>query len=331
MKKIFKILGYLLLILILLITGLLLYVKTALPNVGKAPTLKIDYSADRIERGRYLANNVAVCMDCHSTRDWTKFAGPLAAGTLGKGGERFDQGQGFPGIYYSKNITAFGIGRYTDGELFRLITTGVTKEGRAMFPVMPYSHYGKMDPEDIKSIIVYLRSITPIRNDVPESSSDFPMNFIINTIPVKGSPQKKPATSDQLAYGAYLTNACSCIECHTKVEKGRIIGELSFSGGREFLMKDGSIIRSSNITPDSLTGIGGWTREMFMGRFTFFADSSYKPRTVAAGEFNSIMPWNMYGKMTKEDLAAIYTYLNSVKAIKNEIVKLTPARKEESH
>ncbi len=327
MKKFFKILGYALLILVLVISGLLIYVKTALPNVGAAQVLKIEYSPERIERGTYLANSVTICMDCHSTRDWTKFAGPLTDGTLGMGGERFDQKVGFPGVYYSKNITPAGISRYTDGELFRLITTGVTKEGRAMFPVMPYRHYGKMDPEDIKSIIAYIRSLAPIQNQVPESVSDFPMNFIINTIPGKANPQRMPAKSDQLAYGTYMANACSCIECHTNVEKGKIIPELAFSGGREFNLRDGSIVRSSNLTSDVETGIGSWTEEMFISRFKSYADSGYKPQPVAIGEFNSFMPWNMYSKMTKEDIASIYRYLKNVKAIKSKIVKFTPPQK----
>lgn len=324
MKKFFRIIGYALLIVILVISGLLIYVKTALPNVGPAPAITIEYTPERIERGRYLANSVTVCMDCHSTRDWNKFAGPVTEGTLGKGGERFDQKVGFPGVYYSKNITPAGISRYTDGELFRLITTGVTKENRAMFPVMPYGHYGQMDPEDIKSIIAYIRSLAPIQNPVQESVSDFPMNFIINTIPAKANPQKKPPESDTLAYGKYLTNASSCIECHTNVSKGRIIPELAFSGGREFMMRDGSIVRSANITPDRETGIGSWTEEMFMSRFKIFADSSYTPQDVAAGQFNSIMPWNMYSKMNKEDLKAIYRYIKNVKEIKNTVIKFTP-------
>ena len=323
MKKVFKFLGYTLVILILLIAGLLTYIKVALPNVGAAPNLTVDLSAEKIERGRYLANTVSVCIDCHSTRDWTKFAGPIIIGTLGKGGERFDQKVGFPGTYYSKNITPAGIKRYTDGELFRLITTGVTKEGRAMFPVMPYQHYGSMDPEDIKCIIAYIRSLAPIENPVAESVSDFPMNFIINTIPQKAEPQKLPAKSDSLAYGKYLVNAASCVECHTQVNKGKVIAGLEFSGGREFKFHDGSIVRSANITPDEITGIGKWTKELFIARFKMYADSSYKPQTVAAGQFNSIMPWNMYSKMNTEDLAAIYTYLKTVTPLKNTVTKFS--------
>src|SRR5579863_6947795 len=103
MKKVLKFLGYTLLILILLIAGVLTYIKVALPNVGAAPELTVESTPEKIERGRYLANSVTVCMDCHSTRDWSKFAGPLTDGTLGRGGERFDQKVGFPGVYFSKN------------------------------------------------------------------------------------------------------------------------------------------------------------------------------------------------------------------------------------
>jgi len=323
MRKALKVLSYLLLVILLLVSISLVYIKTALPNVGPAPDLKIASTPEKIERGRYLANAVTVCMDCHSTRDWTKFAGPLTEGTLGKGGEKFDQKAGFPGIYYSKNITPAGISRYTDGELFRLITTGVTKEGRAMFPVMPYGHYGKMDPSDIESIIAYIRSLSPIQSQPPESKSDFPMNFIINTIPKKAIPEHMPAPTDTIAYGKYMVNASACIECHTQVDKGQIIEKLAFSGGRTFSMPAG-VIRSANITPDAATGIGSWTEEMFLNRFKLYADTAYQPALVKEGEFNSIMPWMMYSKMKPADLSAIYKYLRTVKALENKVDKFSP-------
>jgi len=325
MKKILKITGYSLLVIIVIIAGLLTYINTFLPNVGEAPDLKVDRTAERIARGKYLANSVTVCVDCHSNRDWNKFLGPLIDGTLGKGGERFDSRQGFPGIYYSRNITPVGISRYTDGELFRVITTGVTKEGRAMFPVMPYHYYGKMDPEDINSLIAYLRTLEPIDSKAVESVSDFPMNFIINTIPEKAKPNKLPNKSDLLAYGAYMTNAGACIECHTPVKRGQILEELAFSGGRAFILPDGSTVRSANLTADSATGLGAWTKEQFVARFKMYADSSFPPSPVKPGQFNSIMPWLTYTKMDKEDLTAIYTYLSQVKAIPNKVIKFSAA------
>lgn len=325
MKKVIKVFLFVLVVAAVGITGFIGYVKLALPDVGEAPALKIELTPERVERGRYLANSVTICMDCHSSRDWSKFSGPIIPGTFGKGGDRFDHSVGFPGVYHAKNITPAGISRYTDGELYRVITTGVNKEGRAMFPVMPYLYYGKMDQEDIYSIIAYIRSLEPIENQVAESESDFPMNIIINTIPSAPAHVKRPAPSDEVAYGGYMVNAAGCIECHTQVDKGQIIPELAFGGGRAFNFPDGSTIRSSNISPDDQTGIGKWTKEMFVQRFKMYADSSYVLPNVQPGEFNSIMPWTMYSTMKDEDLAAIYTYLRSVKPINNPVVKFSPA------
>lgn len=327
MKKALKIVGWLVAILIIAVAGLLTYVKVALPDVGPPEDLAIDYTSQRIERGRYLANHVNVCMDCHSTRDYSKFSGPLVEGTLGQGGDRYDHAVGMPGTFYAKNITPEGIGRYTDGELLRLITTGVTKEGNPMFPFMPYPYYGQMDREDIYSIIAYLRSLSPIKNDVPESTKDFPINFIVHLIPQKASFTTKPAESDTLEYGKYLTNASGCVECHTPVDGGRIIPELAFSGGREFPFADGSIVRASNITPDSETGIGALTKEAFIARFKIYGDSNYVAPQVPAGEFNTYMPWTMYGGMSETDLGAIYTYLRTIEPKKNTFEKWSPATK----
>lgn len=309
--------------LVLIIAGLLLFVSFALPNVGEPEYLKIDRTKERLIRGEYLANSVSVCMDCHSKRDWNTFSGPLVSGTLGQGGEIFNQKFGFPGEYYSKNITPSGIGNWTDGEILRAISTGVDKNGAALFPVMPHPNYGKMDKEDLYSIIVYLRSLKPIANKVPDSKSDFPMNFIINTIPKKAEFSKKPSEKDVVNYGAYLFNAASCIECHTKQEKGTKIEGMELAGGFEFPMVTGGIVRSSNITPDKTTGIGNWTEEMFVNRFKSYVDSTYIPNKVEKGNFNTVMPWTMYGKMKKEDLKAIYAYLKTVKPVKNSVVKFS--------
>ncbi|HCT24427.1 MAG TPA: cytochrome C, partial [Chitinophagaceae bacterium] len=96
MKKAFKVLGYLVLGIIVLLAAALTYVKLALPNVGDAPQLTVQATPEKIARGEYLANHVTVCMDCHSKRDWTKFSGPVTPGTLGMGGDRFDESVGMP-------------------------------------------------------------------------------------------------------------------------------------------------------------------------------------------------------------------------------------------
>lgn len=324
MKKVLKVIGIALAAIVVIIGGVMTYVAVALPNVGEAPDLKVEATEERIARGKYLANAVNVCLDCHSTRDWGKYSGPVIEGTMGKGGEEFNREMGFPGVYYSKNITPAGIGRYTDGELYRVITSGVTKEGRAMFPVMPYQYYGKMDDEDVYSLIAYLRTLEPIENQVPESTTDFPVNIILKTIPAKGTPTKRPALSDTLAYGAYMANASGCVECHSPVKDNKIDPERQFAGGREFGFPSGAVVRSSNISMDPETGIGKWSRQAFIQRFKSYADSSYVPPAVGPNDFNTMMPWMMYANMTEEDLGSIYAYLKSLPAHHNPVVKYTP-------
>ncbi len=128
MKKLLKILGYGLMVVLIIIVGLLTYVKTLLPNVGSAPELKVEITTEKIERGKYLTNNVMLCMDCHSTRDWSLFSAPMITGTEGKGGETFDQKLGFPGKYIAPNITPFHLKNWTDGEIFRAVIKAQEEE-----------------------------------------------------------------------------------------------------------------------------------------------------------------------------------------------------------
>lgn len=318
-----KLIKWFLVAVITIVTVFLFYVSFLLPNVGEAEYVTIDKTSQRLKRGEYLANHVTVCMDCHSTRNWNNFSGPLIKGTLGKGGELFNQKYGFPGEFYAKNITPFGVGNWTDGELLRAISSGVNKNNKALFPVMPHPNFGKMDKEDLYSIIVYLRSIPAIENKVPNSVADFPMNFIINTIPQKAKYAKLPNENDKIKYGAYLFNAAACNECHTKQEKGKKIVGMELAGGFEFPMATGGVARSANITPDKETGIGKWSEKMFVDRFKFYADSANHTIPVKKGTFNTVMPWTMYANMKESDLKAIYAYLKTVKPIKNTVIKFS--------
>jgi mono/diheme cytochrome c family protein len=316
MKKALRYFLYFVVILIVAIGGMITYVKSALPNVGPPPELSIELSSERIARGKYLANHVMQCVDCHAQRDFSLFGGPPMEGTIGKGGDLFDQSMGFPGKFVARNITPHGIGNWTDGELFRAITTGVSKDGSALFPIMPYEYFGKCDPEDIKAVIAYLRTLEPINSSPEASVPDFPFNIILNTIPSKQESTSLPSPSDRLAYGKYMTTAAVCGECHTKKEKGETIGE-PFAGGFEFDFGY-AVLRSPNITPHE-TGIGTWTKDQFIDRFKQYADSSYTPHKVKEGDFQTVMPWLMYAGMDDYDLGAIYDYLKTLTPVNNEV------------
>lgn len=326
-SKVLKILAAIVAFIVVVIIGFVIYLKFLLPDVGDPPDIKVSATPEMIERGEYLANHVMVCMDCHGGRDWNKFSGPMKHGFEGAGGEVFDQKFGFPGSFTAKNITPANLKTWTDGEIFRAITTGVNKDGKAFFPVMPYKYYAQLDPEDINAVIAYLRSIPPIQNTVTESKADFPFNLILNTIPEKANLHKRPSQSDVIAYGKYMATAAACMECHTKQEKGKIVGE-SFAGGFEFSMGNGTTVRSANITPHS-TGIGSWSKEAFIQRFKNYADSSFVLPNVdlAKGEFQTVMPWTMYAGMKEEDLGAIYDYLKSLSPVENKVEKFTASLK----
>ena len=324
MKKVIKILVYILALIVVAIIVLVTYVKLALPNVGKPEQISIERTPERIARGKYLANSVTVCIDCHSTRDWNQFSGPIIEGTEGKGGEVFDQKFGFPGSFHARNITPASLSNWTDGEMLRAIASGVDKNGKALFPVMPHPNYGKLDREDLYSIIAYIRSLKPIEHQVPASVPDFPMNFILNTIPQKATYSKRPDTSNVLAYGQYIFTAAACNECHTKKEKGAPVAGMELAGGFEFSIGSGGIVRSANITPDNETGIGKLTESDFLQKFKHYNDSSYLNPSIKKNTFNTVMPWMMYRNMKEQDLKSLFSYIKTFKPIKNVVVKYTP-------
>src|SRR5271167_3290185 len=135
MKKFFKILLILVLAIVVLVIGAVTYVKTALPNVGAAPVLHVPLTAANIERGKYLVTSVAACLECHSPRDWNRLTAPKYADSIGAGGLKFGHEFGLPGNFYSPNITPYALSKYTDGELFKVITTGENKYGKPLFPL----------------------------------------------------------------------------------------------------------------------------------------------------------------------------------------------------
>jgi hypothetical protein len=324
MKKFVKILLIVLVVLVLAAAGMLSYLKFALPRVSEAPDLEIEITPVRLERGKYLAWHVTGCMECHSKRDWSTFSGPIIPGTEAAGGMPFTREMGFPGVYYPSNLTPAGLGDWSDGEIFRAITSGVSRDGRSLFPVMPYHDYRTMDTEDIYSIIAYLRTLEPAGGKTPVSESDFPFNFIINLIPEEPEFSTLPDTTDMVALGKYMANAGGCINCHSlQDDKGRMIPGMLFSGGNEFPMPTGGIVRSSNLTPDNETGIGRWTEGAWVARIKAYADSSVKLPEVNTGDFNSVMSWVNHSHMTETDLRAIYRYIQTIEPISNKVEKFT--------
>ncbi len=310
--------------------GAVAYLFTAYPDVGPPPDISVEGTQQQIERGKYLANHVSVCMDCHSTRNFDKFSGPIVPGTFGKGGDAFTEDMGLPGTFYSKNITPHNLGDWTDGEIYRAITTGVTKDGKALFPLMPYPGYSKMDPDDVKAIIAYIRTLEPIDYQPPASKPNFPVNILLRTDPQPADPMERPNPENTIKYGKYLISIAGCTDCHTPQKQGADIEGMYLAGGFEYKMPFGTI-RSANITPDKETGIGRWTKEMFVNQFKQYDVPTDSLRDVKKGDMNTLMPWQMYAGMSDQDLEAIYHYLQTVDAVKHKVTLFTPPSKQKEN
>jgi len=152
---------------------------------------------------------------------------------------------------------------------------------------------------------------------------DFPVNWIVRTIPQPAALGEHPDPSDTVAYGEYLANIAGCLHCHTKIEEGTPVAEMELAGGFVFELPSGTI-RSANITPDEGTGIGGWEKEYFVKLFKVWEVPESEWTRVEPDEFNTIMPWIMYAKMTEEDLGAIFDYLQTVRPIEHQVEIHTP-------
>jgi hypothetical protein len=342
LKKLLKGLATVLGTLVVLIALLLTYVTHALPKVKPADeSLKIEATPARLARGEYLANHVAGCLDCHSQHDWKTYGHPMIAGTLGMGGDPiFGPGIGLPGIIRPKNLTPYGIGRYSDGELVRVIRTGVTKEGKPLFPFMPYQAFADMEQEDLYSIIAYLRTLPPIRNDVPEHQLDPPLNIIVHTIPKDAPEFPKPVDrKDPVAYGKYLVHIAGCTDCHTPVDAHhQPLPGMFLAGGQEFLYPNskyerhpgGGVFRIPNITPDEKTGIGLWTKAQFLAKFQMWRGKSgealHHPIDLDKGDYQPIMPLEYFSGMTDEDLGKIYEYLRTIPKVEHAVVRFDPPK-----
>ena len=177
-------------------------------------------------RGKELFEKIANCEDCHSQRDISKFAAPTIPGTTG-GGFEFPAELGFPGKVVSANITPdpeTGIGTWTDGEKIRAIREGVSRDGRALFPLMPYTYFRSMSDEDVYSVVAFLNSLPPVKKRMPRTELNFPVNLMIKGAPrpVDG-PVPEPDRSDRLKYGKYLVTMANCVVCHTPEDKGQLV------------------------------------------------------------------------------------------------------------
>jgi mono/diheme cytochrome c family protein len=306
-KRIFKWTGALILLIVICVSAVVPF-RQNLKYEAPFPEITASKDTAVISRGRQLVFGAAHCADCHTNHNGNVDS-LLEAGVVVplSGGFNFE----LPvGNIYSKNITPdslTGIGKRSDQELARVLRYGVHANGTAVFNFMPFQN---MSDEDLISVISFLRSQKPVRNEIPENTFNVVGNmvkaFLVKPVGPEGEVAKSIKRDTSAAYGKYLAvSIANCSGCHTKRDlTGGYTGE-PFAGGAEFDEKAGIYI-PPNLTPHFTGRIWKWSQEAFIARF----------RTGKLVE-GTPMPWNSFKRMSDDELKAIYKYLQTVKPVNN--------------
>ena len=278
--------------------------SSAVPAVNPQP------AADRLERGRYLVEGPMHCFMCHSDSDWKLPGGKYVSERKGAGHKWADFG--FP-FLIAPNISPdpeTGAGKWTDETFARAIREGVGHDGRRLFPIMPYMLFRKMSDEDLASVLAYIRSIPPVRNQLPTTVLP---DEIRNSLPPHQAitePVPEPDLSDPVRRGEYLVTLGNCTECHTpKDEHGAPLPGLDFAGGFVMTGPWGEVA-SANITSDP-SGISYYDEALFI--------KTIRTGQVQARKLNSVMPWIYFRNMTDDDLKAIFAYLRTLRPVQHRV------------
>lgn len=317
LRRLVRIVLYLVAAVVVIAAGGLGYLFVAFPRAATPEVFQAPRTAERLARGEYLSRHVVGCSDCHGERDWTKYSAPQIREREGHGGMAFKLDVG---TLYAPNITPARLESWSDGEVLRAMTSGVSKDGRPLFPLMPYENLRQLSREDAEAVIAFVRTWKPAARDVPPTQLNFPLNLIVRTIPSPAPPlrEKAPDPSNRVEYGKYLVTIASCGDCHTKREKGEKVPGMDYAGGLKFEMRSGGEIQSANITPDPETGIGRWTEAEFLDRFKSVANAPEESLALN-GRKNTEMPWRDYGGMTSEDLTAMFAYLRTLPPVRHAV------------
>jgi mono/diheme cytochrome c family protein len=282
------------------------------PEARPLTDRRFDSSPARLQRGEYLVRNVTGCLFCHSELEPSAEGFPVKAGRDGAG--KVWAPEGMPWLV-APNITPdreTGAGGWSDDAIARAVREGVGADGRALFPIMPYTNFRHMSDEDLASVIAYIRSLPAVKNPLPKAAVPFPVNRLINTVPrrLEGSvPPPDVSTPEQR--GKYLTTLASCSDCHSPMDdRGAFVPGMDFAGGNPFPYEGRRTVASANLTP-ATNGIPYYDESLFL--------EVIRTGRVRERKIDDQMPWGHYRRMTDEDLKAIFAYLKTLKPVEHYV------------
>lgn len=254
----------------------------------------------QIEAGRRIAIE-GDCAGCHTLDKAQPFAGGVSLQTPF-------------GTLVGSNITPdneTGIGLWTFDDFKNALRSGRGKNGKRLYPAMPYPAFTKMSDADVASLWVYMRSVAPIRNPVESNQLPFPYSIrlsmmgwnLLNFSESRFKPD--PSRSAEWNRGAYLVEGAGhCGACHTaKTTLGADDTSKALRGG----LLQGWY--APDITGDNRKGLGGWSDDEIVA----YLKTGANGRSVASGPMIEAIQ-NSTSNMPEADLRAIATYLKQVNA-----------------
>ena len=245
-----------------------------------------------IVRGRHLVRSIGYCIECHGDR---------------LEGDVMEDDPIF-GRLVGRNLTPGkgGIGgRRSDLDFVLAIRHGIGTDGKSLV-IMPAESFYFFSDADLGAIIAYLKSLPPVDNELPPTRLG-PLGriFVVLGAPFMTADEidhtaprpVAPEPGVTVEYGGYLARACTF--CHGD--------DLSGEG-----IDAPAGIVPANITPGGR--VGRWSE----------ADFITAMRTGVTPRGHEMDPdemlWKSIGRLTDDELKALWMYLRSVPPIVPEAV-----------
>ncbi len=267
----------------------------------KMPDTKVvTATTQTLDRGEYLAR-VGDCVACHAA----------------PGGKQFAGGRAMPtpfGDLFVPNITPdddTGIGLWTAADFYRMMHSGVSRDGSLLYPAMPFASYTKVTREDSDSIFAYLMSVAPVRQKNRPHELRFPYNqreMLLGWRALylkEGEYASDPKQTVQWNRGAYLVQGLGhCTMCHTAIN--------ALGGSSEAKAFEGGMIPNQNWYAPSLTsnreaGLGDWS----IKDITDLLQTGISHRGTVYGPMAEVV-YNSLQYVSDEDIEAMAVYLKAL-------------------
>jgi nicotinate dehydrogenase subunit B len=264
------------------------------------PTTAAIYSPAVLERGRLLAE-AGSCVVCHTA----------PGGIANAGGRAMDTPFG---VVHTTNLTPdarTGIGAWSFSAFQRAMREGVSRDGRHLYPVFPYTAFARMTDDDLVALYAHLMAQPAVEQATPDNELRFPFSvrpllagwkgLFHDTTPFQPQPQR----TAEWNRGAYLVNGVGhCGACHTaRNAVGAERGGPAFLGGGMVDGWDAPALTSLSSSPVP------WSADEL---YRYLRHGHTRQHGIAAGPMAPVV--RQLAALPDDDIRAMATYLGTFNA-----------------